>query len=304
MSSFKDLEVINEFYGVTTTLGDIIVNDGVKNNRLPVGSDNFVLTADSSEATGLKWAASQGGGNNSIVYINQRLTTLPISTNSTVFVSISQFQNTPLVGNYVILLSMTYSISKVNNRFATIGLFKNNILIADSDKQIESYSAGKKSIFYSQIVNSFNGTDVLTVKFNSNNSDSTVSIYDGRIILLRFGNSTQIKSNVLFSTNFTSPISITDMTNTAPSGLFLVLFNCIYTITKNNRSILIGLYKNGALIPGTEKMLDPFSNKRSIIQINTTTTFAAEEFTVKINSTNIDSTVSIYDRNLIFVPLD
>lgn len=44
--------------------GDIIVgtaNDSVA--RLAVGTNGFVLTADSAEATGVKWAAPSGGFN-------------------------------------------------------------------------------------------------------------------------------------------------------------------------------------------------------------------------------------------------
>lgn len=42
----------------STSKGDLIVNNGTTNVRLPVGSDTFLLTADSAQANGLKWAAA------------------------------------------------------------------------------------------------------------------------------------------------------------------------------------------------------------------------------------------------------
>jgi hypothetical protein len=44
-----------------TTKGDLLVNDGTSNVRLPVGTNNHVLTADSTQASGVKWAAAAGG---------------------------------------------------------------------------------------------------------------------------------------------------------------------------------------------------------------------------------------------------
>lgn len=46
----------------TTTKGDLIVYDGTDNVRLAAGTNTYVLTADSTAVTGLKWAAPTGGG--------------------------------------------------------------------------------------------------------------------------------------------------------------------------------------------------------------------------------------------------
>jgi hypothetical protein len=48
----------------TTTKGDLIVNDGTDNIRVAVGANTYVLTADSTVAAGVKWAAAAGGGSN------------------------------------------------------------------------------------------------------------------------------------------------------------------------------------------------------------------------------------------------
>ena len=45
----------------TTTKGDLIVH-GATTTRLPVGTDNFVLTADSTVASGISWKAAAAGG--------------------------------------------------------------------------------------------------------------------------------------------------------------------------------------------------------------------------------------------------
>lgn len=48
----------------TTTKGDLIVSNGTDNIRLGVGTDAYVLTADSTAASGIKWAAASGGSSN------------------------------------------------------------------------------------------------------------------------------------------------------------------------------------------------------------------------------------------------
>ena len=46
----------------TSAKGDIISDDGTDQRVLPAGTDTHVLTADSGELSGLKWAAAPGSG--------------------------------------------------------------------------------------------------------------------------------------------------------------------------------------------------------------------------------------------------
>ena len=45
-----------------TAKGDIVTFDGTNDYTLPVGNNNYVLTADSMQTSGLKWSAN-GNGN-------------------------------------------------------------------------------------------------------------------------------------------------------------------------------------------------------------------------------------------------
>jgi len=48
--------------------GDLIVGTGADTfSRLAVGTNNYILTADSAEATGMKWAAASGGGGMTLI---------------------------------------------------------------------------------------------------------------------------------------------------------------------------------------------------------------------------------------------
>ena len=47
-----------------TTKGDLYTRSSSAGTRLAVGTNDFVLTADSTQATGLKWAAASSGSGN------------------------------------------------------------------------------------------------------------------------------------------------------------------------------------------------------------------------------------------------
>ena len=70
--SARDFDEANAFVNgggvlnsLVTTKGDLIVRDSSAPARIGVGTNGHVLTADSGETLGIKWAAVEGGKDNS-----------------------------------------------------------------------------------------------------------------------------------------------------------------------------------------------------------------------------------------------
>lgn len=64
---YQPLDVdLTTIAAIAPTKGRLLVGDGTSWVAVPVGPDDQILTADSAQAPGLKWAASPGGGGGSV----------------------------------------------------------------------------------------------------------------------------------------------------------------------------------------------------------------------------------------------
>lgn len=186
MSVFNDITIVNNLYAVTTQKGDVMINDGLKNNRLPVGPDKFVITADSTQPYGLKWSDPRF---NDIVGTQLSLVTLPISTNSPDPIEILEFTSTPSIGRYTLTYNITYSMSNVTARNTVFGIYVNDVLVTNSARTINSAYPGIYNTFTSQAMLVLGGSDVLKIKYNVSVYDTTTDIINGNMILLKFSSS-------------------------------------------------------------------------------------------------------------------
>ena len=78
----------------TTTKGDLIAHNGTNNLRLAVGTNGQVLTADSAEATGVKWATQSTSSDYSSILAIQNLGLTATVAANALTINVTQFDGT------------------------------------------------------------------------------------------------------------------------------------------------------------------------------------------------------------------
>lgn len=118
-----------------TTKGDLIAFDNINNVRLPVGTDGLVLTADSTQSSGLNWVAIPGGTGSTLssgsLDANTYVLTLNSTPPSSITVDLSntyKFQSKTFVsGNETVFTFYStlpiVGVSNVSNYFEISGNF-------------------------------------------------------------------------------------------------------------------------------------------------------------------------------------
>jgi len=104
----------------TTTKGDLIVHNGSDNIRVAVGTTNgHVLTVDSAEASGVKWAAGGGGGK--VAQVVMATTTTSASITATIPQDDTIPQSTEGVEFLTVTLTPTNAASTIHLQFESQG---------------------------------------------------------------------------------------------------------------------------------------------------------------------------------------
>jgi hypothetical protein len=128
-----------------TTKGDVTVFNGTNNVRLPAGTDTYVLTADSSQASGLKWAAVPGA-----------ISSLNGLTSSTQTFAIGTSGTAPAFSSAT--STHTLNIPMASTASVTAGL------ISKTDYDAFNTKLGTSTAFSGDVSGAYNATSVDKIK--------------------------------------------------------------------------------------------------------------------------------------------
>lgn len=298
MSEFITLEVTGDFYGVTTTKGDIIVNNGTKNSNFAIGTDGYVLTADSTQLYGMKWAPSSSS---SSVMGTQYTLSNVYTTTSTNPVQIADFTSTPSAGNYVIIVSITISTASIDESF-TMGIYKNGVLVPNSNKTVRLPGNNIRyefSIsFYTSIL-----TETLSININTSSYISPITVWEGNVVLIKVSSVYQNQLSNIFSTNSTVGSILSDFTQMPQNGMYVITFNMECSLS-NTSSFSVYVNNNGSVISGSLRTIYPDPNMNTVVSITFITSFSGSDIlTVGVKTQNNTVVLTVISANLLLISI-
>ena len=133
--------VIPATYGglgyTTYTLGDIFVGSGNTVYKLPVGTNNFVLTADSSSGYGVTWKAASATGITTLNGISSSVQYFSVGNSGSDF-NIASSGSTHTFNIPVAGTGSTGLVSTLAQSFAGIKTFTNDLVVSSSTVSISS----------------------------------------------------------------------------------------------------------------------------------------------------------------------
>jgi hypothetical protein len=173
-----DFSWVTDATGIPATIfdakGDIIAATAADTaSRLAVGANNTVLTADSSTATGLKWAAASGGTMPVLTVSNYASN---FSTSSTSFTDLTGYTitRTPVSGTNNIEIKMTVSVTVSTTLNATIRVLQDATTLRENDVYVANSGAGYITlIWYASNVAASSTTFKAQIKVNT----GTITVY-------------------------------------------------------------------------------------------------------------------------------
>jgi hypothetical protein len=192
-----DVTITNSMATAIDAKGDLVVGTGADAfSRLAVGTNNQVLTADSSTATGLKWASASGGGgkvlqviqgtystqvnSSSTSYADTGLTAsiTPSASTSKVLVMVSHAQVNKSAGNAgsAVSIKLLRGATDIYSAFAagyTNTTLSQNHNVAFS--YLDSPSSTSALTYYTQFANI---AAVAEIGVQTNNTTSTIILME------------------------------------------------------------------------------------------------------------------------------
>jgi len=122
-----------------TTKGDLFTFTTV-DARLGIGTNNQVLTADSAQATGMKWATPAGGGK--VLQVVNATTSTEVSSSSGTYVDSNLTATiTPTLNTSKVLVLVSQNGCRATNQYGGIRLVRGSTTISQMDSYL-GYAAG------------------------------------------------------------------------------------------------------------------------------------------------------------------